>query len=294
MISPRLDPLLRLESAITPRDHQLLSWLYDHGVLTSAQIAHALFPSADYAQRRLRRLTALQVITRFRPLKPDGGSYPYHYLLDQLGTELVAAQRRDPMPRRDQARTRRLHLLSRANLPHLLGTNQFFTDLAGHQRTHPGTELQRWWPESAFRDRGVFYQDGDDPQIMIAPLPRPDGHGIWVEHDRTVPFFLEYDTGTEKLPILIGKIGRYTAVATLTNRSWPVLFYLPTLRREQALRQRLADTQPLEAIVATTAADHIAGTRLTVADQVWWLHGRQGPRLRLSELPSRDPDHDDS
>jgi hypothetical protein len=51
-------------------------------------------------------------LARFRPQKPDGGSYPYHYVLDQLGTDVVAAQRGDELPRRDQARLRRWHVLA--------------------------------------------------------------------------------------------------------------------------------------------------------------------------------------
>ncbi len=51
------DPVLRVQESLTIRDRILLGWLYDHGVLTTDQIAHALFPSLDYAQTRLRRLT---------------------------------------------------------------------------------------------------------------------------------------------------------------------------------------------------------------------------------------------
>ena len=42
------DPVLRVQSQLTDRDRVLLGWLYDHGVLTSFQIAHALFPSLDF------------------------------------------------------------------------------------------------------------------------------------------------------------------------------------------------------------------------------------------------------
>lgn len=72
------DPLLAVQASLTSRDHVLIGWLYDHGVLTTEQIAHALFPSLDFTQRRLLKLVRLGVIDRFRPQKPDGGSYPYH------------------------------------------------------------------------------------------------------------------------------------------------------------------------------------------------------------------------
>ena len=76
--------LLRAQAALTNRDLRLLGWLYDHGVLTTDQIAAALFPSLGFCQRRLLKLVGLGVLTRFRPQRWEGGSFPYHYLLDQL------------------------------------------------------------------------------------------------------------------------------------------------------------------------------------------------------------------
>jgi integrase len=74
------DPVLAAQSSLTDRDLRLLGWLYDHGVLTTPQITKALFGSATFAQRRLLRLQSLRMVDRFRPQRPDGGSFPYHYL----------------------------------------------------------------------------------------------------------------------------------------------------------------------------------------------------------------------
>jgi hypothetical protein len=277
--------LLRLQASITGRDLRLLGWLFDHGVLTTDQIAAALFPSLDFAQRRLLRLTTLTVTARFRPQRWGGGSYPYHYLLDQLGTDIIAAQRGLDLPRRTEARRRRHHLTSRANLPHLLGTNQFFIDLAAHERQHPGTSLDRWWPASAFHQPGAFYTDGSNPNIILR-APRPDGHGVWTEHDRSVPFFLEYDTGTENLTTLTDKITRYDHLTAGTTWRWPVLFWLPTTRRELNLHRHITATGPPHtAAIATTAADLATTSGLGPAGRIWWLHGDTTGRLRLIELP---------
>ena len=70
------DPILAVQSRLTHRDHTLLSWLYDHQLLTTPQIAHALFPSLDFAQKRLLKLLDTKLIDRFRPLRYGGGSYP--------------------------------------------------------------------------------------------------------------------------------------------------------------------------------------------------------------------------
>ena len=174
--------LLRVQSQLTTRDLVLLGWLADHQLLTTFQIATALFPSLDYAQERLRTLYRLAVVDRFRPQRPDGGSYPYHYVLAQLGADVVAAQRGDDLPRRDRARRRREHLTSRANLPHLLGVNTFFTNLAGHARTHPHSDLVRWWSAATCQRIGAFAVDGDDIHVRTyTATSRPDGHGIYAE-----------------------------------------------------------------------------------------------------------------
>ncbi|HEY2791623.1 MAG TPA: replication-relaxation family protein [Micromonosporaceae bacterium] len=286
-MAPIADRLLQVQSSLTDRDHTLLSWLYDHGVLTTDQIAHALFPSLDFCQRRLLRLTSLGVVARFRPQKPYGGSFPYHYVIDQLGADIVAAQRGEPPPRRDHARARRHHLTSRANLPHLLGINQFFTDLVGYARTEPGAVLERWWPASRLQSSAAFYQRGDDAGVMLAGRGvRPDAHGIWVERSR-VAFYLEYDTGTETLGILVDKVGSYTRLALETGRPRPVLFWLPTVARELHLHQRLAEFPAgVDAPVATATRDHAAAVRRSPAEDIWWLHGRTGARCRLAALGS--------
>jgi protein involved in plasmid replication-relaxation len=88
------EDLLGVQAHLTDRDHLLLGWLADHGVLTTFQIAHALYPSRDFAQRRLKRLWQdKHLLGRFRPFRAEGGTYPYHWLLSQLGTDVVATQR---------------------------------------------------------------------------------------------------------------------------------------------------------------------------------------------------------
>jgi hypothetical protein len=135
---------MRVQARLTDRDHVLLGWLADHGVLTTVQINRALFGSLDFTQRRLRKLCQAGLLARFRPFRAEGGTYPYHYVLAQLGVEVVAAHRGNDLPRKDQARKRRWHLTNKANLPHLLAVNGFFTELAGYARTHPGASLDRW------------------------------------------------------------------------------------------------------------------------------------------------------
>ncbi|MEV0134883.1 replication-relaxation family protein [Dactylosporangium sp. NPDC050688] len=98
------DPVLSVQVRLTDRDRLLLGWLYDHGVFTTFQLANALFPSLDFCQRRLATLYKMKLVMRFHPHRPEGGSFPYHYVIAQLGAEVVAAFRGVPPPRRDRAR----------------------------------------------------------------------------------------------------------------------------------------------------------------------------------------------
>ncbi|MCA2216902.1 replication-relaxation family protein [Jidongwangia harbinensis] len=276
----------------------LLGWLADHGVLTTEQIAAGLFPSVNFAQRRLRELMSKQLIDRFRPQRPDGGSYPYHWVLAQLGSDVMASQRGEPMPRRDHARLRRWHLTSRANLPHLLGVNEFFTQLAAHARTHPGAALSRWWSAARCQQAGAFtghVRSGgrvDGTALAYRPTVRPDGHGIFTDQGASTAFFLEYDTGTEPLSRLVGKVGGYHDLARVTGRLWPVLFWLPGPARERHLHDALNSARtgyPTATAVhghsgRAPATDHRVEEPGHPAGPVWWLHQHRGGALTLAEL----------
>ena len=308
------EALLRVQYRITDRDLTLLGWLADHGVLTTDQIAHALFPSLDFAQRRLLKLTKAGLIDRFRPQRPDGGSHPYHYVLSQLGVEVMAAQRdEDDLPRKDRARKRRWWLTNRANLPHLLAVNQFFTDLAGHARTHPDNALERWWPSSRCQQPGAFTRlNGDVDVHAWSATVAADGHGIWTDTTPDdvdvdlyaaddgldgddldgqdgasgvrVPFFVEVDLSTEDLPRLAAKVGAYQRWSRLTGHIWPVLFWLGPALRERHLHTRLAEHSTWVP-VATATRDHTQAEATSPAGPVWWLHGLpSGERLTLADL----------
>ncbi len=147
---------------------------------------------------------------------------------------------------------------------------------------------------------------------------RPDGHGIWTHHpnqhnrddgdrdgggpDRgngdgrdgdgdvaaTVAFFLEHDTGTEPVPRLVDKVQRYSTYAHEGGPRWPVLFWLHSGAREHHLHQQLA-TQGLWVPVATASRDHTGPAKLSPAEAVWCLHGREGGLLTLADLAHHSP-----
>ena len=182
------------------------------------------------------------------------------------------------------------------------GRQPFFTDLAGHARTHPGTSLDRWWSSARCQQPGTFITTltdsalgevdgevaGGAPYQAWNAVIAADGHGIWTDttHSgqvRRVPFFVEVDLGTEDLPRLAGKITAYENWSTKTGQVWPVLYWLGSPRREHHLHQRLA-TRPNFIPIATATRNRrtddqdpsrsslTTGLTLDPADPVWWLH----------------------
>jgi Replication-relaxation len=67
--------LANLAGRLTPRDRQLCRLLAEHRVLTSHQLTDLAFGHLDTAEDRLRTLTTLGVLDRFRPRR-DTGSAP--------------------------------------------------------------------------------------------------------------------------------------------------------------------------------------------------------------------------
>jgi hypothetical protein len=89
---------------LTERDRSILTMLYRHRVFTTDQLAEMYFDNTNTAQHRLTTLYRLRLVDRFQPLDDRYASLPYHYVLDQLGAMVVAAERgEDPDTSRRQA-----------------------------------------------------------------------------------------------------------------------------------------------------------------------------------------------
>jgi DNA-binding CsgD family transcriptional regulator len=255
---------------LTPRDRLLLSWLAEHYLLSTGQIARALFGSPKTAQMRLTILHRLDVLSRFTYADPAGGTQPFLYALGPVGLRLHPTAYHDPdNPKARPARSSRDRLdriAASPTLAHLLGINEFFTDVHAHTRTHPDAKLVRWWSEQ--HATAVYSRAGI----------RPDGHGVYTAERRTVGFFLEYDNSTEDLARLVGKLAAYERLAH-TGPIFPVLFWVPTARRARNVLAAFADSRLL-----TPVAVGVHGREPATA--VWRLATDPDRLLRLDELPS--------
>lgn len=270
-----------LAARLTARDRWLLRMLLEHRVLTTGQLADLTFGTTYLASKRMRALYELRTVDRFRPLAPAGSS-PMHFILDAAGAAVLAAEDGVTPDELGYRRDRAMAIALSPRLAHDTGANGFFTSLAAAARASGGQAgLECWWSE-----RRCAAAWGDHA--------RPDGYGRWREAGAVADFFLEYDTGTEPLTRVVAKLAGYAALASRTGISTPVLFWLPSARREASLRARLAGPSPAGVRDAVTAAQIPGVPVFTASPETdgpagasWLPAGSRGPRIRLALITPR-------
>jgi Replication-relaxation len=283
-----------LAARLTARDRWLLRMIHEHRVLTTSQITQLAFGTTRACTARMATLYQYRTVDRFQPLAP-AGSCPLHFILDEAGAMLLAAEDGITTADLGYRRDRAIAIALSPQLTHNVGANGIFTALAAAARASSGqARLECWWSE-----RRCTATWGD--------RTRPDGYGRWREQPPGQPpavtdFFLEYDTGTEPLGRLIAKLAGYAALAARTGITTPVLFWLPSARREAALHARLAGPPPHGTRDAATAGQ-IPGVPVATAapgtspgdpaGPAWLPAGSPGPRRRLAQLapPGTAPAH---
>ncbi|ROO59094.1 hypothetical protein EDC02_0879 [Micromonospora sp. Llam0] len=78
----------------------------------------------------------------------------------------------------------------------------------------------------------------------------------------------------EPLPVLVDKVDGYMSLARVTNRIWPVLFWLHSTVRERHLHTRLTDAgvvYPVATAARDSAAQRATATSLGVLTDAWLL-----------------------
>lgn len=262
----------------TPRDRWLLRMLSEHQVLTAPQICALAFTNARVANKRLVALTELGLLDRFRLPRAAYGNTPWHYTLGPGGAQLVAAERGITLKQLGYQRARQLALSARPDLPHTTGCHDTLVALAARGRVRGAGRLAVWW---SARSAATVWGD----------LIHPDAYALWQNtHDTTggtgeCVFFYEYDTGTESLTQLLGKLPGYRRFRDQQDGSHPILIHLPTPAREQRVHQQLAADPPGVPVATTTppATELALGAAL---DAAVWLPAGAPHRHTLSALPA--------
>ncbi|GAA3245564.1 replication-relaxation family protein [Nonomuraea helvata] len=229
------------------------------------------FDNEDLARKRLRILHELGLLERFRPRLPMGmGTAPYHYVIGPAGAAVLSAENEGTLSTAGYQAAQTLAIAHSQRLAHTIGVNGFGAALRGLARRSPIAELLRWWPESRCRP-------------MWGDIVRPDAYGRWRESGLTVDFFLEYDTGSEPLGRVAGKLAEYLALTRSTGLTTIVLFSLHSGQREANLRRKLADIPvPVATGVRSVVDDGPAG-------EEWLPIDTQGGRMRLAQLAAHWP-----
>jgi Replication-relaxation len=263
-----------LAGRLTGRDRWVLAMLAEHRVLTTGQLTALGFTTARKAERRLAQLWAWRCIDRFRPYLGLGrGSAAYHWILDDAGAAILAAAHGITVRELGHHRGAGVAIAHSQRLDHTVGTNTVLTALATTP-TVGGSGVVVWWGE-----RRCAAAWGD--------LVRPDAAAVWrTPTGARLAFAVEYDTGTEPLTRVAGKLADYADLAAALGRHLPVLFALTTLARETALHQML-DPGAVHPgggrlRVATAAAEHAAAVPAGPAGPVWRPAAPAGQQQRGS------------
>ncbi|QRX91142.1 replication-relaxation family protein [Streptomyces noursei] len=262
-----------LARRLTTRDLWLTRMLHEHRVLTTHQITRLAYTSLRSAQRRLRTLHHHAIVDSFRPLTQTG-SAPEHYTLGPAGAALLAAQAGLDPEAVGWRPTHTGRIAYSPSLGHDLGVNDLLAHLAAHAHTAPTTGLTLWLSEPSAARRW-----GD--------IIRPDAYAHYRDGDCLLPFFLEYDTGSQPLPRVEAKLAGYAAFTTATDTRPALLIHTRTHSRAQALRHRLADTaRNLNLNVATSSSDFTT----TEPWGPWWTPLQSGARrIALTHLATHWP-----
>lgn len=222
---------------LTNRDREICHHIYDHSVLTATQISKLHFTTLRGAEKRLKKLYERRVLDRFQP-QVQFGSAPYHYILDELGMRVVAADRGLDLKRARQRLQTDLDIPARSHRHHQLEVNDFFVSLIKACRDSQGHyELIRWWNEKRCRE-------------AWKGMVTPDGLGELSWSKSSCTFLLELDRGTERGQRLAEKLAYYRHFGAMRLGPEALLFLFPSFDRELHARRSL---QPVEGLIVATS-----------------------------------------
>lgn len=229
-------------SALPERDRRLLEWLVVGEVVTAGQAAILAYGPLRVAQRRLAKLVAYGMLRGFWAANAQRPRGRHAYRLTDalrryLERRLWGDQRPRRQPRGDESSTVH-HLAVHDLLVGLLSAAQ------------PEVGLLAWLPERVC-------------EPLFDGYLRPDAlAAVGVDHRLSLTF-IERDTGSERLAVVLAKARRYVAVLRSHRESHPVqvAFVADTRRRAASLSGALRtfDAAAQPAFWAISAADLLAG-----------------------------------
>ncbi len=244
--------LTRLAAHLTSRDRQIALDCYEHTVLTTGQLGRLHFTgiAEQTTRRRLLMLYELRVLDRFRPLLPRGqGSAPHHWVLDEAGAHIVAAEHQISRPELRYRHAAALSVADSIKLTHHIEVNEFFCRLHA-EATRAGGALSEWYGERTLH------------RLFHGRLT-PDSYGVLRLPERPpIHLLLELDRGTEPSQRLREKAARYASAlprSTLSEHDPLVILAVPSAARAETATAAIADTAaPITVVVWSATATRSA------------------------------------
>jgi hypothetical protein len=239
-------------------EKRLIECLARHPLLSEADLATVLHRDRRLVRSAIEHATTQGLIAHIE--RSDDRCR--RYCLASAGLRTLAL--RDGVPVRRYARHAPVTVLTAAEgerMPtllqqyeHTVGANSFFS--AWLEGPPGGPHLLSWLSaaESAIR-----FESGGRRRWL-----RPDGAGKLRVGDEAFPFLLEWDRGTERLPVLAEKLARYAAYyqACRTSGAEPLalLFVTTTPQREELVLQ-------LAARLLRDASAHLGTTTASLVER---------------------------
>ncbi|GHC71686.1 hypothetical protein GCM10007079_04290 [Nocardiopsis terrae] len=243
-----------LASRVTSRDLEILAGVYDHNVMTTLHLHRLYFAQAQdrRARRRLLALLRYGLLHRFRPF--SGAYVPDHWVLSRAGAEVLAAHRDIGVAELGFRQEQVYRWAFSGRLGHMLGLTECFTLTTEAARTVADAELERWDSErECARQWGQFV--------------RPDAFMRWVQGSSALEAFWEYDTGTEPVTRVVGKMSSYKRLAVASGLPSVVLVAVHSERRQASITTRMA--RSVSGQVGAYVATHGALAASGPAARIW-------------------------
>jgi len=268
---------------LTPRDEEIIRWVYELRFATQEQIQQLLF-SPTTASSSKRRLTLLYhnsyLDRRLIPLRSRFGANRAAYCLDKRGAQLLTFRQRSgaEVNWRPTDNDRELYFLS-----HTLATNDVRVAVTGAAKSQD-YDLT-WVDEQTLRTKAMrdLVEDPKRPGEKLAVIP--DGYFQLAAANRPLGFAVELDRGTveeKRFKAKVRALGEWKVTGAYQKR-----FGTDSLRVLFVVAENPRDPNRVARIKAWTEAEggqslfwfarHQEVSSATIlTSQLWQVAGRSG------------------
>lgn len=279
---PTLDRIAALSLTTSSIEKRLIDCLGRHPLLTEAELASVLQIEPRLAKHAVAHAEKSGLIVWF----DDGHGHQSRLCLAVSARRMMSA--RDGVPARRYARHTPVTAMPSAGRDHLPTLLLQYEHTVGVNRFFVGW-LQ---PTNSSRPRLVGWLNAAESAVRVESpggrcSVRPDGSGQVFFDGREWPFMLEWDRGTERLPVVAAKLARYAILYRSAGEAAPALLFVTTTPHREALVRRVAEAalgKHNHRLLTTTAS---LVERLGPASAIW-RDGTEGARTCWPQ-PVPDP-----